>query len=226
MGIGTNLGGKTKDGPRYTPYHLPHRTEIAGFMTFLHGDMRFYRNIFLQQPVRPFMKAIMEQALNDGNCWDDGNVAAGTFRYDGYPTFEEWDREFAGNCGMDGPESDRYHLHLPVWTGGNVFLNGAKPWEKEQDYTLDQTHTVSVKIEEREDGWYLLTDLNKVKLEEKPVLNSEMFGMAFEPEQKFEMPDGSPIIFDRDYCGEQRDLQCPAGPFADPEQECRKLWES
>ena len=226
VGIGTNLGGKTKDGPRYTPYHFPHRTEIAGFMTFLHGDMRFYNNIFLQQPLRPFMKAIMEHATNDGNCWDDGNVLAGTFRYDGYPTFEEWDREFTGNCGMDGPESDRYHLHLPVWTGGNVFLNGAKPWEKEQDYTLDQNHTISVKIEEREDGWYLLTNLNEVTLEERPVLNSEMLGMAFEPEQKFEMPDGSSVIFDRDYCGKQRKQQCPAGPFADPEPEYRKLWES
>lgn len=226
VGIGTNLGGKTKDGPRYTPYHFPHRTEIAGFMTFLHGDMRFYNNIFLQQPLRPFMKAIMEHATNDGNCWDDGNVQAGTFRYDGYPTFEEWDREFTGNCGMDGPESDRYHLHLPVWTGGNVFLNGAKPWEKEQDYTLDQNHTISIKIEEREDGWYLLTNLNEVTLEERPVLNSEMLGMAFEPEQKFEMPDGSSVIFDRDYCGKQRKQQCLAGPFADPEPEYRKLWES
>jgi hypothetical protein len=37
--------------PRYTPYHLPHRTEVAGFMTFLHGDDRFYNNIFVQQDV-------------------------------------------------------------------------------------------------------------------------------------------------------------------------------
>ena len=26
---------------RYTPYHMPHRTEVMGFMTILHGDDRF-----------------------------------------------------------------------------------------------------------------------------------------------------------------------------------------
>ena len=36
-------------GWRYTPYHIPHRTEVMGFMTFLHGDDRFYNNIFVQK---------------------------------------------------------------------------------------------------------------------------------------------------------------------------------
>ncbi|MBQ5426381.1 MAG: right-handed parallel beta-helix repeat-containing protein, partial [Pseudobutyrivibrio sp.] len=31
--------------PRYTPYHIRHRTEVAGFMTILHGDDRIYNNI-------------------------------------------------------------------------------------------------------------------------------------------------------------------------------------
>ena len=34
----TCVGGGT--GPRYTPYHMPHRTEVMGFMTVLHGDDR------------------------------------------------------------------------------------------------------------------------------------------------------------------------------------------
>ena len=34
---------------RYTPYHMPHRTEVMGFMTILHGDDRFYNNIFVQK---------------------------------------------------------------------------------------------------------------------------------------------------------------------------------
>ena len=32
-------------------------------MTFLHGDMRFYNNIFVQQPMHPVLKAAME-AMN------------------------------------------------------------------------------------------------------------------------------------------------------------------
>ena len=224
VGIGTNLGGKTMDGPRYTPYHLPHRTEIAGFMTFLHGDMRFYNNIFVQQPVRPVLKAIMEQASRDGNCWDDGNVLAGTFRYDGYPTFEEWQKEFEGDCGMGTPDSDRYHLHLPVWTGGNVYLNGARPWEKEQEFTQDSDHRVSLQIEERGDGWYLQTNLGEWLPDDREIIDTDVLGMAFEPEQYFEQPDGSSVCLDRDFFGNRRTLYSMAGPFAEAEDIKMNVW--
>ena len=52
VGAGTDNNGKRFPTPRYTPYHIPHRTEVAGFMTILHGDARFYNNIFVQQEVR------------------------------------------------------------------------------------------------------------------------------------------------------------------------------
>ena len=224
VGIGTNVGGKTMDGPRYTPYHLHHSTQIAGFMTFLHGDMRFYNNIFVQQPVRPVLQGMMEHAEQEKNCWDDGNVLAGTFRYAGYPTFEEWDREFSGDCGMGTPDSDRYHLHLPVWTGGNVFLNGAKPWEKEQDFTEYRDSTISVELEEREDGWYLRTGFDRLHLEERPLIDTDALGMAFEPEQRFEQPDGSRICLDRDFFGNSRIGNNPPGPFANRTESYQKLW--
>ena len=32
---------------RYTPYHLPHSTEVAGLSTILSGDYRCLNNIFL-----------------------------------------------------------------------------------------------------------------------------------------------------------------------------------
>jgi hypothetical protein len=32
---------------RYTPYHLPHSTEVAGISTIFSGDYRFHNNIFL-----------------------------------------------------------------------------------------------------------------------------------------------------------------------------------
>ena len=159
IGIGTNNGAKTMDSPRYTPYHLPHRTEIAGFMTFLHGDARFYNNIFLQRPLRPALKPVMEAMGGDGSGWDDGNAVVGTCAYNGFPTFEEWDHEFDGYCGMGSPLSDRYYIHLPVWTGGNIFLGGAKPWEKESDYTEVADTSIDIAVEQREEGWFLSTNL-------------------------------------------------------------------
>jgi hypothetical protein len=32
---------------RYTPYHLPHSTEVAGLSIIINGDNRFYNNLFL-----------------------------------------------------------------------------------------------------------------------------------------------------------------------------------
>ena len=37
-GVDSIVNGQRE--PRYTPYHIRHRTEVAGFMTILHGDDR------------------------------------------------------------------------------------------------------------------------------------------------------------------------------------------
>ena len=225
VGIGTDNGAKTLASPRYTPYHLPHRTEVAGFMTFLHGDARFYNNIFVQNPMRPALKAIMDFTSGDGNCWDDGNIAVGTFRYDGYPTFEEWETMFEGYCGMGSEPSDRYYSRLPVWAGGNVYLNGARPWEKEKDAVVLTGQTVKLCIEHREDGWYLKTDLFDCLPGAKARrVDTETLGMAFEPEQRFENPDGSPILFDADFFETARATRGIPGPFADRAQAQRRLF--
>lgn len=214
VGIGTDNGAKTLPSARYTPYHMPHRTEIAGFMTFLHGDMRFYNNIFLQKPLRPVMALLMKMTGN-GNMWDDGNVLAGTFPYNGYPTFEEWDREFEGYCGMGSEPSDRYYMHLPVWAEGNAYLNGAKPWEKESSCQTDDSMEYFVRVEACPDGWQLVSNLDQMpEPGDLKMIDTELLGMAFEPEQKFEQPDGEPILFDTDYNGKKRSASIHPGPFA------------
>ena len=50
--------------------------------------------------------------------------------------------------------------------------------------------------------------------------SAEKGGEAFEPEQPFENPDGTPIIFDTDYFGSAVGSQVICGPFAD-----RSSWE-
>ena len=214
IGIGTDNGAKTLSSPRFTPYHLPHRTEIAGFMTFLHGDMRYYNNIFLQQPMRPGLKRLMEHLK--GDVWDDGNLIAGTWVHDGeYQTFQEWVREFDGYCGMGSTPSDRYYIHLPVWAEGNVYMGGAKAWTKEQNPIVcpQEAH---FSMEEENGQWVFRTDLYDI-LPEAPAktICTETLGMAFEPEQKFEHPDGAPITFDRDFFGNPRSHTPKPGPFAE-----------
>ncbi len=215
VGMGTDNGAKTLSSPRYTPYHVPHRTEIAGFMTFLHGDMRFYNNIFIQQPIRSPMKTMMDHLRENPNGWDDCNIEVGTWMYDdGYMLFDEWVKEFDGYCGMGSEPSDRYYMHLPVWSEGNVYFNGAKAWKKEKNSIVDTKNDVKISVEEKDGKWYVKTNLYDVLPEIKAAtISTETLGMAFEPEQMFENPNGSPIVFDTDFFGTHRNVNPTVGPF-------------
>ncbi len=222
VGKGTDNGAPNLPSPRYTPYHVPHRTEVMGFMTFLHGDMRFYNNIFVQQPVHPALEELARRAKDQPNAWDDSNVAVGTFPYNGYPTFQEWDKLFEGYCGMGSPTTDRYYTHLPVWSAGNVYFGGAQPWEKEES-PLVVEEPVSLELREEDGKYTLKTDLYRhLPMGERPFVSTELLGEAFEPEEKFENPDGSPILFDQDYFGRHRAVHPMPGPF----QEEGELQES
>ncbi len=211
VGCGVCNGTEKYPSPRYTPIHAPHSTNITGFMTVLHGDVRFYNNVFVQQKVRPGM---IEVCKNGANEWDDGNLDAGTFVYSGYMKEDEWKSHFEGYCGEGAEDTrDKYYMPLPVWTGGNVFFNGAKPCDIEEDYTEDTEHTVSVKLCEKDGKYTVETDIMKY-LPKAGIITSDTLGEAFEPEERFENPDGSTIIFDTDIYGNKRDKTVVAGPFA------------
>lgn len=213
VGRGVDNGSDTIPSPRYTPYHVPHRTEVDGFMTILHGDMRFYNNIFIQKPIRPGMEAI-HQMVKD-NEWTDGNLIAGTFPYEGYPSFEEYISMFEGYCGMGSPERDKYYSKLPVWAGGNVYFNGARAMSTETDAIVDTEHEITVGIKEENDVWTLETNVYDYLPETAcAMISTETLGMAFEPEEKFENPDGTPIVFQYDYFGGRHGVNPLAGPFA------------
>ena len=47
------------------------------------------------------------------------------------------------------------------------------------------------------------------------MIRSELLGEAFEPEEGFENPDGSGIVFDTDLYGKKRIDNILAGPFAE-----------
>jgi len=55
---------------RYTPYHLPHQTDVAGLSIILNGDDRFYNNLFM--PVHPNEKR---------------NYGLAAYNNAGYPSF-------------------------------------------------------------------------------------------------------------------------------------------
>ncbi len=217
VGTGTNNGAVGLPSVRYTPYHTPHGTCVEGFMTILHGDCRIYNNIFIQPQIDQLYADYSRRtgAQPSGHQWDDFNTVAGTCVYDGFPTFGEWDKQFEGYVGMGAAgNTNKYYDHLPVWIGGNVYFNGARPYEKEEKSTVCEA-PVRLSLNEEDGEWILETDLMDHLPCNARLLSTELLGMAFEPEQRYENPDGTPIVFDRDYNNRIRRGSFPAGPFTE-----------
>ncbi|WP_125605221.1 right-handed parallel beta-helix repeat-containing protein [Lapidilactobacillus bayanensis] len=210
VGEGTDYPGRGVKQPRYTPYHIQHRTEVAGFQTILHGDDRFYNNIFIQNwPV-------------EGQD-DEENREVGTAIFDDdYQTYDEWYQPFKSLEGKAAQEMDMDNLaahqfaHLPIWAGGNVYLNGAKAWNKEGNKFVDDQHQVAFDLMDQDGKLTIKTNLYDVLANFKTnVLTSNDLGEAFEPEQRFETPAGDDIQFTEDYFGNHRGVATLPGPFAD-----------
>ena len=91
-------------------------------MTILHGDDRFYNNIFVQKwPAKPFV------ALRDSSEGaDEENREVGTHVMDDYPTTTSgsrcstWTTTTPDMAGL-APAHDH---KLPVWCHGNAYFNG------------------------------------------------------------------------------------------------------
>jgi len=218
LGSFIQVGGGT--GPRYTPYHIRHRTEVAGFNTILHGDDRFYNNVFAR--VR---KTVYDDVTKKSKPEDS---YPGTYHFDDYPTYEEWIKNFD----LDNPRPDmgklaKYHYeeHLPVWAAGNVYLGGAKPWKKEKNKLVDKKAEVKVELVEKNGHCTVKTNMfDFMKDFTAGIVTSDILGKAFQPEQRFENPDGSAITFDSDYFGDHRGLCAVPGPFVGKESLKKAVW--
>ena len=211
VGGGTDMTVNGINQPRYTPYHIRHRTEVAGFMTILHGDNRIYNNIFVQN--WPVTQTEVKQDM--GFMMAD-NQTVGTGVFDEYPTYEDWIAHFDLDKPADMRKLTEYHFaHLPVWIDGNAYFNGAVSWKKEEHALIDGEHPVRVQLEKRDGGYFLNTNLYEFMGDFRDgVITSDGLGYAFEPEQRFEDPDGTAISFDRDYAGNHRGPAPLPGPFA------------
>jgi len=75
---------------------------------------------------------------------------------------------------------------------------------------------------EKDGQYYLRTNIfDYFKDFNVRMINTEVLGKAFEPEQYFENPDGTPILFNTDYFGNHRGVQIIPGPFASPSDEIK-----
>ena len=115
--------------------------------------------------------------------------------------------------------------HLPVWAAGNAYLGGAKQWKKETNCFVNNKAKVKVELKEKNGKLCLDTNLYEILGDYTAgIVDSDLLGKAFQPEQRFENPDGSAITFDRDYFGDTRGIQAVPGPFVSKASLKKSLW--
>ena len=214
-GVDSVVNGQRE--PRYTPYHIRHRTEVAGFMTILHGDDRIYNNIFVQKYKIEDKKKTPQDA---------DYMAVGTKCFDIFPTYKEWHAPFEKGDRPDmGALANAHFGHLPVWLAGNAYFNGANVCKNEKEKLVDKKNKVTVDLVEKDGKYTLKTNVYSfLKGFNVGMIDSDVLGCAFEPEQRFESPDGSTIKFNSDFLGNHRDLNVIPGPFADEKSAKKVLW--
>ena len=115
--------------------------------------------------------------------------------------------------------------HLPVWVDGNAYFNGAKANKNEKSKLVDNDNKVYVNLVEKDGKYSVETNVYDFLGDFKDgIITSDILGCAFEPEQRFENPDGTAITFDSDYLGEHRGVATIPGPFVSKEAASRQVW--
>lgn len=124
---------------------------------------------------------------------------------------------------------DCYDDREPIWMQGNVFVRGGQPSAHEENPLVEVDYDPRFGLSEKSDGWYLDITLDKTWAEKakRPLVTTDLLGVALTPDVPFENPDGTPLRIDTDYFGEPRDKDNPfPGPFeiSDSEPRSIKLW--
>jgi len=177
---------------RATPYHIPHSTKIAGFAATFGGDDRYYNNIFIGG----------EELENVGTSHFDGQTSS----------LEEYISKTNEDVG-----SDHYvfqNIPQPVYINDNVYFNGAKPFEKEDNNLKDDSFDPQLKIIDEGDEGFLSIQLPESFKEISGKVHStntlERVRLA---DANFENPDESELVLDTDYLNNSKDEKSGLGPI-------------
>jgi hypothetical protein len=117
------------------------------------------------------------------------------------------------------------HREFPLVTSGNVYVNGARAYFKEECGPSLSTR-IRPEIAERGDEAWLSLELGAEieKMETRPV-DSAALGKARISGLGYENGDGTPLVIDTDYFGQKHNSSHPLpGPFAIPVRGELRLW--
>lgn len=176
---------------RATPYHVPHSTEIAGFAVTYGGDDRYVNNLFIG---------------------DDQIEKVGTAHYNGYTTSLE---EYIETVHQDAGDHQTFNtVEQPVYINHNAYFKGAEAFERENEKLEATNFNPNLEIIEEGNEVYLSLELPEEFAtflgEIQSTLTLERVRIV---DAEFENPDGSEVVLDTDYLGNQREAKSVIGPI-------------
>ena len=177
---------------RSTPYHLPHSTQVLGTVPVYGGDDRWFQNVFVG-------------GTEEGRTY-------GTWGYNGAPvSLEEYIERFLALGHGDVEQYEQ--VKQPAYIDGNVYLQGAKAFDREQNYCVHEA-SPEVSLEEEGDTVFLEITLPEEMFRvDTQTVTSALLGMTRLSEARFETPEGTALVLDRDLVGNQRGEKPVPGPL-------------
>lgn len=184
---------------RATPYHYAHSTDIQGVTFVFGGDDRLYNNIFTGKA----------PLINKDSY-------LGTAHYDGHTVTLE---DYSAHVKAIRPDDHEGFMKIkdPVYLNHNVYMSGAKAFEREESKTVC-AEDLNLKVYEQADGKTVVEfDLPEaVAAAAAPVMRTEDLGITRISALPFDDFNGQAIVFDEDILGQKRCCAdtAKAGPFA------------
>lgn len=191
---------------RFTLYHFPHDTFVAGSMLIYGGDDKVYQNIYAGNHEG---KAGVDLVKFYGA---DVKQSYGNAIYNGYRKEGEEVNTMTDNSLM--PFGDGT---FPVYIHKNLYFKGAEKYEAEADACEAKDFELNCRVVRDGDMYYFETNLPEYAFkEEVGLVTTETLGKSFQTDQAYENMDGTPFVLDKDFTGAVRGEKTIPGPFAKP----------
>jgi hypothetical protein len=194
----------TRDINRFTLYHFPHDTHVAGVMLIYGGDDKILGNIYVGNH-NDFGLVALEG-------WNEHlKTSYGNYVYNGY-------QDINTNALLkrsDLPQ-ELTEATLRVNIDHNLYFNGAVAYENEQNSSKVNDFNVELSISEVDGDYYLVTNLPDFKPKQTfDIVKTETLGKSFQSGCAYENANGTALVIDTDFCGNIRSGdKTYAGPFA------------
>jgi alpha-N-arabinofuranosidase len=135
------------------------------------------------------------------------------------------DERYYNNIFINGGLAEYDPVQLPVFMGGNVFLNGARPSKYESRPLVSEKINPNPELVEKSDGMYLTLTIDEAWTKRRcNMVTTALLGKAKIPSLSYVQPNGSPYKIDSDYFGNPRNGASPSvGPFEQLEKGRIKL---